>query len=218
MFFGWLWPLLIVAAIVAIVLAVRDRDSGGSDDAHRDAEQALARRYANGEIDEDEYRQRAATLTATRPRRTQQSWWPLAIAVGAIILLIVALLWGGMGSGGMWNTMGRHMGWTQSTSAQTDDAPRPYADATVVEVTATDLAFDPSAITIDAGDPVNLRLVNRGQVFHDLTIPDLDVTLAAEPGETVTTGITVDTPGTYEFLCTVPGHADAGMRGTLTVT
>jgi uncharacterized cupredoxin-like copper-binding protein len=215
MFFGWLWPLLIVAAIVAVVLAVRDR--GGGDEAHRDAEQALARRYAEGMIDEDEYRQRTATLTETRPRSTQQSWWPLAIAIGAIVLLIVALLWGGMGSGWMWDTMGRHMGWTQSAS-QTGDATQPYADATVVEVTATDLAFDPSAITIDAGEPVNLRLVNRGQAFHDLTIPDLDVTLAAEPGETVTAGITVDTPGTYEFLCTVPGHANAGMRGTLTVT
>lgn len=213
MFFGWLWPLLIVAAIVAIALAIRDRD----DDDHRDAEQALARRYAEGEIDDDEYRQRAATLTAARPRSTQQPWWPLAIAVAAIILLVVALLWGGMGSGWMWNTMGRHMGWTQSASAQTGDATRPYADATVVDVTATDLAFDPTAITVDAGDRVNLRLVNRGQVFHDLTIPDLDVTLAAEPGETVTAGITVDTPGTHEFLCTVPGHADAGMRGTLTV-
>jgi len=216
MFFGWLWPLLIVAAIVAIVLAVRDR--GRDDDGLRDAEQALARRYAEGEIDENEYRQRAATLTAARPRTTQQAWWPLAIAVGAIILLVVALLWGGMGSGWMWNTMGRHMGWTQSASTQTGDATRPYADATVVDVTATDLAFDPSSITIDAGQPTNVRLTNEGQVFHDLTIPDLDVTIAAEPGETVTAGITVDTPGTYEFLCTVPGHADAGMRGSLTVS
>jgi uncharacterized cupredoxin-like copper-binding protein/uncharacterized membrane protein len=216
MVFGWLWPILIVAAIVAIALAVRDRVGG--DEAHRDAEQALARRYAEGEIDDDEYRQRTATLSSARPRSTQQSWWPLAIAVGVIIVLIVALLWGGMGSGGMWNTMGRHMGWTQAASAQTGDAPRADADATVVEVTATDLAFDPTTITIDAGEPVNLRLVNRGQILHDLTIPDLDVTLAAEPGETVTTGITVDTPGSHEFLCTVPGHADAGMHGTLTVT
>ena len=53
------------------------------------------------------------------------------------------------------------------------------------------------------------------------TVPARDVLgqagQVAEPGETVTAGITVDTPGTYEFLCTVPGHADAGMRDTVTV-
>jgi uncharacterized cupredoxin-like copper-binding protein len=26
-----------------------------------------------------------------------------------------------------------------------------------------------------------------------------------------------DRPGTYRFLCTVPGHADAGMTGTLVI-
>jgi len=216
MVLGWLWPLLVLIVIVAVALAMRD--SGRGDDDSGAAEEALARRYAEGEIDADEYRARSATLTAVRPRQTRQSsWLPLALAIGAIVLLIAALLWGGMGSGRMWDTMGRHMGWTQ-TSRTTDNAAQPYPDAPTVEVTANDLSFDPAEITLDAGEPVNLQFTNRGQVFHDLTIPDLDITLDAEPGATVTAGIQVDQPGTYEYLCTVPGHADAGMGGTLTVS
>lgn len=109
-FFGWLLPLLVVAVIVAVVFAVR----GGGGRPDREAEQALARRYAEGDIDEEEYRERAANLSASRPRRSSQSTWALAIAVAVIVLLVVALLWGGMGSGWMWDTMDRHMDWTQS--------------------------------------------------------------------------------------------------------
>lgn len=212
MFFGWLWPVLLVVGIVAVVLAVRDRAPGGDN---HGAEQALARRYAAGEIDEQEYRERSATLSRLRRGRTGSSWWPVAIAVGVVVLLITWLLWAGMGSGWAWDTMGRHMGWA-GTDRTTGSTSQPYADGTEITVTATDLAFEPATITVDADTPVNLTLTNDGRVFHDLTIPDLDVMLDAEPGETVTAGFTVDAPGTYDFLCTVPGHADAGMRGTLT--
>jgi uncharacterized cupredoxin-like copper-binding protein len=37
-------------------------------------------------------------------------------------------------------------------------------------------------------------------------------------GTTATTGLTVARPGEYAYECTVPGHAAAGMTGTLTVT
>lgn len=40
----------------------------------------------------------------------------------------------------------------------------------------------------------------------------------AGPGETVTVEFTVpQEPGTYEFVCTFPGHFLAGMKGVLTV-
>lgn len=213
MFFGWLWPILMVVGIVAVVLALRDRGRDGDDSG---AEQALARRYAAGDIDQQEYRERSVALSASRPGRSgSSSWWPVAAAVGAVGLLVTWLLWAGMGSGWAWNTMGRHLGST-GASQTTGSLSQPYGDATDVTVTARDLVFDPATITVDAGEPVNLTLTNDGRVFHDLTIPDLDLMLDAQPGATVTTGITIDDAGTYDLLCTVPGHADAGMRGTLT--
>ncbi len=37
-------------------------------------------------------------------------------------------------------------------------------------------------------------------------------------GETTTARLRIDEPGKYTFFCTVPGHRDGGMEGTITVT
>ena len=57
----------------------------------------------------------------------------------------------------------------------------------------------------------------------DFIAPDqkaniLAFTTLAGPGESVSVDITVPTvPGQYEFVCTFPGHFQAGMKGVLTV-
>jgi uncharacterized cupredoxin-like copper-binding protein len=38
-----------------------------------------------------------------------------------------------------------------------------------------------------------------------------------QPGKTAKLVVTFTKKGTYPYLCTVPGHAEAGMKGTLTV-
>lgn len=43
------------------------------------------------------------------------------------------------------------------------------------------------------------------------------VHVAVDPGETATVTFTPTEAGEYEFLCTVGGHADAGMVGTIIV-
>jgi uncharacterized cupredoxin-like copper-binding protein len=54
-------------------------------------------------------------------------------------------------------------------------------------------------------------------VPHNFQIPDAGV----GPSETVTGGSTTLeadlAAGTYEYICAIPGHAQAGMVGTLTV-
>jgi plastocyanin len=87
-----------------------------------------------------------------------------------------------------------------------------------VEVVATDFAFTPADIHIRAGELTVITLRNDGAVFHDWMVEGLEnVDLPARPGQTTSVRFWVDTPGTYAIRCTVPGHAAAGMIGSLVV-
>lgn len=56
---------------------------------------------------------------------------------------------------------------------------------------------------------------------HDMTMEEHGeapaVHVAAAPGTIGTVTFTPSTPGTYEYYCTVEGHKEAGMAGTLVV-
>jgi uncharacterized cupredoxin-like copper-binding protein len=87
-----------------------------------------------------------------------------------------------------------------------------------VSVTAKDVRFSPADVTVRAGEWSAISFTNADPVVHDWMveeIPNLDT--VARPGQTTTLRFVLDTPGTYEILCSVPGHAEAGMVGTLTV-
>jgi uncharacterized cupredoxin-like copper-binding protein len=65
-----------------------------------------------------------------------------------------------------------------------------------------------------------LTLRSTGQSAHDVTLNEgvaQPVKLTVNGGETISRTFTLDTPGTYKFECSMPGHALAGMRGTITV-
>jgi nitrite reductase (NO-forming) len=90
----------------------------------------------------------------------------------------------------------------------------------MVSVQATDsLKFEPSSITVKAGQPVELTLSNTGQMQHDWSLDQgaaQPVRMVANAGQSATGTFTIQRPGTYTFVCSVPGHAAAGMKGTLT--
>lgn len=136
------------------------------------------------------------------------------IALG-VSLIGPAVQAGITGDTGWWDHMSGygHMGWwgnTQTTGDVIDGASE-------VEVTATEFAFTPGELTVTVGEPVNLSLVNAGDLAHDLVIPDLGVRLAVGPGRQATTGIELEKVGSYQFSCSYPGHAAAGMTGLLKV-
>jgi len=80
------------------------------------------------------------------------------------------------------------------------------------------LAFSAGKATAPAG-PLELIMKNLASIQHNIAIEGggLDKKGAVVgKGGTSTVSVTVK-PGKYTFLCTVPGHAAGGMKGTLTV-
>lgn len=214
------WLLLVVAIVLVVAWASQRRDTADGDYV---AMQVLDRRFAQGELTIEEHAERRRALEERGPGpRSGWGRWGGPVAALAAILVVSMLLWpsmtgwGGNGWMGGWmsGSMGDHTGWRGSTSS----TAQAVAGAREVEVEAGDLWFDPATIEVTAGEPVNLRLVNTGETFHDLTVPEADVVLAADPGDQAVGAVEFDEPGSYEFYCSVPGHAQGGMRGTIEVT
>lgn len=86
-----------------------------------------------------------------------------------------------------------------------------------IQVRAAHLRFDPDELKVAAGEDVTIVLT-AADVAHDFTVQQTDVHVGADAGQTAAGGLRIDEPGTYTYVCTLPGHAEAGMRGTLTVT
>ena len=99
------------------------------------------------------------------------------------------------------------------------DATAP-ADATVV-VEALNLKFDKKEYTATAGDQVIAYLGIDSQRHTLAVIDDSDTQIGTEAevnkGDVDTIETTLDA-GSYSLICTVPGHAAAGMTATLTVS
>jgi len=133
----------------------------------------------------------------------------MAVAGAALLILTQAGCVGPVGPMGP----GMH----RAGSGNPEDAPSPVPGASELVLTATEFAFEPSELRIRVGTTVNLTLVNRGLLYHDLSISDLGFVLTADPGERSSGAVTVTEVGRFTFVCSVPGHAEAGMTGTLVV-
>lgn len=106
---------------------------------------------------------------------------------------------------------------SEAAATTTSEAP-PAGGATAISVETVDLAFNPKELTGAANQDVVITITNNGALAHDFSIPDLGITSKMlNPGESTT--VTVNAAaGTYNFECTVPGHAAAGMTGTITLS
>jgi uncharacterized cupredoxin-like copper-binding protein len=104
--------------------------------------------------------------------------------------------------------------------------------STDIEAVATDYDFDPDSWTVPSGETVTLTLANEGEELHEWVIIEQGTTLErtddftedmvvweieAEPGTSESGEFTGPSPGTYQIVCAIPGHIEAGMEGTLEV-
>jgi uncharacterized cupredoxin-like copper-binding protein len=101
------------------------------------------------------------------------------------------------------------------------------------------MAFEPTSLHVSPGEAVTFVVTNAGQSAHEFTLGDaamqqehadamahmpagmhheLPNSLSLEPGQTRQLTWRFSEVGTLEFACHEPGHYDAGMRGTITVS
>jgi plastocyanin len=104
---------------------------------------------------------------------------------------------------------------TDTTSATNATPP---SGKTLVDVVATDLAFDAKTYDTTAG-AVTIHYRNDGAIPHTLVIEDIDGFKLDVPRKAATDQGTTDLEaGDYVLFCDVPGHREAGMEATLRVT
>jgi uncharacterized cupredoxin-like copper-binding protein len=115
--------------------------------------------------------------------------------------------------------------WSLPASAQEESVR-----ATVVTVTAgkpTEFRFKLSTTAIKSRT-VTFKVANTGSLPHDFKVCASPTggtantctgkaTKLVTPGSSATLTVTFAKSGTYEYLCTVSGHAAAGMKGNLRV-
>jgi plastocyanin len=93
----------------------------------------------------------------------------------------------------------------------------------IVKLTANadnQLSYDQKTLTAKAGT-VSIDFDNPASIQHDVAVADsggkvLGTSDLVAQGK-VNLTLAGLKPGNYTFYCTVPGHRDAGMQGTLTV-
>lgn len=105
----------------------------------------------------------------------------------------------------------------ESTPEETQATPVEAGQSGTVAVSMHEFAFEPNQITIPANTAVQATFTNTGQLPHNFTCDGLGLkTQDVAPGNSESLTINA-AAGTYDFICSIPGHADAGMVGKLTV-
>ncbi len=99
------------------------------------------------------------------------------------------------------------------------------------------MRFTPDRITVHEGDTVRFVVRNKGRMLHEMVIgtpeelrehaammakfPDMKhdepYMVHVDPGKGGEIIWNFNRPGSFEFACLIPGHYEAGMRGTITV-
>ena len=86
---------------------------------------------------------------------------------------------------------------------------------TSITVAATEFKFKLSKTSAPKGK-VTFVVTNKGKTQHNFKING-KVTPMIKPGKKATLVVTFAKAGKFPYLCTIPGHAAAGMKGSFTV-
>ncbi|MBS3165137.1 cupredoxin domain-containing protein [Candidatus Woesearchaeota archaeon] len=85
-----------------------------------------------------------------------------------------------------------------------------------VRISAFSMGFDPAVIEVRKDEPVMLEIANM-DIAHAFDIDELGVHSVVLGGKDAHLTFTPRVAGNFTMHCSIPGHAEAGMRGTLVV-
>lgn len=121
------------------------------------------------------------------------------------------------------------------------ESGNPKKPARIVNVTMSDsdgtMRFIPDRLDVKKGEQIHFIIQNKGALKHEFTLasvqdnnkhaelmkkyPDMEHddpnAKSVDPGKTAEILWHFSKDGTFEFACLIPGHREAGMRGTVTV-
>ncbi len=161
-----------------------------------------------------------------RPRAATRTRVISAVSTLALPIVLVALA----GCGGSSSSSSS----SAATSSSTPTTPAPTSSSTpaaagsgsaagqtlsVAANTEGQLKYETTSLIAKAGK-VTIDFANMSPLMHNMTIASSSgAVVGATPtfqGGSKTLSLDLK-PGTYKFYCTVPGHRQAGMEGTLIV-
>ena len=152
------------------------------------------------------------TETQTETKNTNS----VPVIVGVVVLLIVL---GAVFFANSKKSPNQTVNLLSRTNVQGESTATAVPAGPVKEfmVNGTNFAFDPKIITVKKGDTIKITFKDTDGA-HNLVINGYNVsTNVIGEGSQDTIQFVADKAGTFEYYCSVGGHREAGMVGTLTV-
>ncbi len=132
-----------------------------------------------------------------------------------LILVLAATVVLGFGLLKIYNSF-----YSSDTSATLQTQANEIASGEIKEIVikGNEYSFTPSVIKLNKGDRVRIIFQNTGSIAHNFVINQLGIiSRTIGPGQSETIEFIADKTGNFEFECSLPGHASAGMTGRVTI-
>ena len=158
-----------------------------------------------------------ASVVSSRPRITSRAL-AVGVSLGLVAVVVAGLLAAGAGMREIEHAGGEETaaGGGEGAGGAASEDPGGEAAGDELAWVAIDIEFEQAPSSAPAGEST-ITLVNNGQIEHNVTFPEIseDPAVVAGPGATEEGTVELE-PGTYEYICSVPGH-ETSMSGELTV-
>lgn len=161
---------------------------------------------------------------------------PVALSLTAMLVAVPALA-AGNHAGGHDNSDGHHATMTVGVPGDASKVSRSI-NVVMKETDSGDMLFEPAQVKVRNGETIRFVIQNQGELEHEFVLddhagvmehkaamekfPEMEHddpnSLRLEPGNGGEVIWQFTNSGDFEFACLIPGHYDAGMKGTLKVS